>query len=28
VVRVDCIVFDDGRGDPPQRVMMHRRVPR
>lgn len=28
VVRVDCVVFDDGKGDPPQRVMMHRRVQR
>jgi len=28
VVRVDCVVFDDQKGDPPQRVMTHIRTPR
>lgn len=28
VVRVDCVVFDDRKGDPPQRVMTHLRTPR
>lgn len=28
VVRVDCVVFDNQKGDPPQRVMTHIRTPR
>ncbi len=28
VVRVDCVVFDDRKGDPPQRVMTHMRTRR
>lgn len=28
VVRVDCVVFDNQKGDPPQRVMTHMRKPR
>ncbi len=26
VLRVDCVTFDDRKGDPPQRVMLHKRV--
>lgn len=28
VVRVDCVVFDNQKGDPPQRVITHLRMPR
>jgi hypothetical protein len=27
VIRVDCVTFDDRKGDPPQRVMLHKKVP-
>ena len=27
VVRVDCVTFDDLKGDPPQRVMLHKKLP-
>jgi len=26
VVRVDCVVFDDRKGDPPQRAMIHKKT--
>lgn len=28
VIRVDCVVFDDHKGDPPQRVVTYLRTPR